>query len=229
LRERSCGKVGVLAFDMDGVLIVEKSSWSVLHEYFGSKAIVDEAGDARRFERGEITYLEWMRRDTEAMVRVAGRCITRDEILDALLGRVTIRDSARAVMELARGYGIVTAVVSGGVHVLAEYVAKELGMDMAFANKLIFNEDGCLVPGGEEVVNPLRKGDVLQRISKATGVPLSRFMYVGDSAWDVSAFRYVGYPVFLKGGEDPPDLNGLVVINDLSELITLLKGLCRER
>ena len=229
MRGRSCGKVGVLAFDMDGVLIVEKSSWSVLHEYFGSKAIVDEAGDAQRFERGEITYSEWMRRDTEAMVRVAGRCVTRDEILNALLSRVTVRGSARTVVELAKDYGIVTAVVSGGVHVLAEYVAEELGIDLVFANRLAFDEGGCLMPGGEEVVNPLRKGDVLRRISKVTGVPLSKFMYVGDSAWDVSAFRYVGYPVFLKGSEDPPGLDGLIVINDLSELITLLKELCGER
>lgn len=229
MQERRCNKVGVLAFDMDGVLIVEKSSWSVLHEYFGSKAIVDEAGDARKFERGEMTYTEWMKRDTEVMVRVVGRCITRDEILNALLSRVTLRDSARRVVELARSYGIVTAVVSGGLHVLAEYVAKELGIDMVFANRLKFNEANCLVPGGEEVVNPLRKGDILRRISRVTGVPLSEFMYVGDSAWDVSAFRYVGYPVFLKGNDDPPVLDGLIIINDLSELSALLKRLCEER
>jgi len=190
-----------VAFDMDGVLITERSSWSVLHRAFGSKTPEEERADAEAFLEGRIGYCEWVRRDAEAIIRASG-CVRRGDILRELLSRVNLALGAHRAVSVARSCRLLTALVSGGVGVLAEYLSTLLGVDYVMANDFIFGDDGCLEAVGVEVVNPARKDEALRRISERVGVPLNAFMYVGDSFWDVAAFKAVGYPVLIRYSDE---------------------------
>ena len=50
-----------VAFDLDGVLVDTFSSWVWMHEYFG----VNNDHSLFAYQRGEIDYLEFMRRDIQ--------------------------------------------------------------------------------------------------------------------------------------------------------------------
>ena len=221
-----CEEVKLIAFDMDGVLTKCRSSWRALHLHFKSLGPAEEAGNASKFRNGEIDYEEWMRLDTEAIIRAAGRPIKREEIESVLLS-LDIDEQAPEVIKFIKELGAEIALISGGIDILAKYVASALGIKHVFANKLIFNEEGELVPGGVEVVNPLHKSRVLRKLSKELDIPLSKAMYVGDSEWDLDAFLAVKYPVYLQ--RDPNSfirIPNLYVISELRDLSNVLKRIC---
>ncbi|MEO3993649.1 MAG: HAD-IB family phosphatase [Desulfurococcaceae archaeon TW002] len=215
-------KIRVAAFDMDGVLTKWRSSWRALHEYFGSLSLVSESNDAEKFLRGEITYEEWMRRDLEAIIKALGRSPTKEEIIKAF-SRYELVEGAKDLINFLKRRGVYTLIISGGIDLLAEIVRRELGIDAAFANRLVFNEKGYLIPKGIEVVNPLKKGELLKRLSRQLRIPLSEFMYVGDTEWDFEALNAVGYPILLNYGEvKPPAESRYLMVNTLYEIIGFL-------
>ncbi len=217
-------------FDMDGVLVKCRSSWRMLHLAFGSEGIVRELMGAERFMRGEISYEEWMKLDIEAMATALGRPPRRDEV-EAVFRSAELDDDAAAVVESLRSMGIVVGIISGGIDVLAEIVAEKLGVskDMVFANKLVFH-DGKL-SGGEEVVNPLRKDQLLKQVSKKLGIPLEQFAYIGDSTWDINALKIVGLPILVS--RDPAEaaavareVPGIVVVERLAHVLDVVREAC---
>lgn len=215
-------RIRAAAFDMDGVLTKWRSSWRALHEYFGSLSLVSESNDAEKFLRGEITYEEWMRRDLEAIIKAFGRPPTKEEIIKAF-SRYELIEGAKDLVNFLKGRGVYTLIVSGGIDLLAEIVRKELGIDAAFANRLVFDEKGYLIPKGIEVVNPLKKGEFLKKLSRQLRIPLSEFMYVGDSEWDFEALNAVGYPILLNYGEvKPPAESRYLTVNTLYEIMKFL-------
>jgi len=224
---QGCGKVGVLAFDLDGVLVKCRSSWRYLHLRFGSITIVESRDDARAFLEGRISYEEWMRRDLEAIIESAGRRLSREEIVNVFRDS-ELEEGAEEVVNYAKALGIELAIVSGGIDILANMVARRLGIRYVMANKLVFDNNDLLIPRGIEIVNPLRKDEALLKISRETGIPLNRFIYVGDTSWDVSAFRVVGYPVLYRRGEDPVNLGiEVYTIDRLAELKGILRTICK--
>ncbi len=223
-----CEEIGLIAFDMDGVLTKCRSSWRALHMHFRSLSLIEESKNASMFKDGNIDYIQWMKLDTEAIIKAAGRPVHKEEIRKVLLD-LEIDEDAEEVVKFIKKLGIKTAIVSGGIDILAEELKKKLGIDYVYANKLIFDSEGHLLPSGVEVVNPLRKDEVLMKLSIMTGIPLSRFMYIGDSEWDCNAFKVVKYPVYLKRGEDSLECLTvpITVISSLRELKDVIERICR--
>lgn len=197
-----------VVFDLDGVLVPIRSSWEYLHRYFG---VYDERlrrANIELFYNGLITYEEWMCRDL-ALLASRG-CIHRHEIVQAFR-EVKLNDGAEYACECFRSIGAELAIVSGGVNVLAELVGSKLGIKRIYANKLLFDEHGCLLPYGIKVVNPLMKDMIIRALSKELDIPLRNFVYVGDTTWDTSAFKVVNYPVVYNCDECKEVLAGLGV------------------
>lgn len=216
----------LVAFDLDGVLVEEESSWGYLHRVFGTYESISKANYAKAFEQGLISYSEWMKLDLESIIRARGVVYCRE--IEEAFERVKVADGAREVVEYLRKRGVKTAIVSAGVEYLALRVAETLGIGEVYANKLLCDSGGRLVPQGVEVVNPLKKGVVIERVASKYGVSLGETMYVGDSVWDCSAFEVVGYPVAL--GSTPIQcasgrLVQLIHVRSLRELELLLKEL----
>ena len=180
----------IVLFDMDGVLVRIRSSWEYLHQYFG---VLREAREImRKFEEGEISYLEWMEEDTSLWIRARGR-VHITELIRAL-EKVPIDEDAPLVARELHRRGVMIGIVSGGIDLLARRVAREIGADVWMANKLLFDKRGYLVPGGAPLVG-VDKRRAVARILGEYGVRPEEAMFVGDSKWDASAMRVVGYPV----------------------------------
>ena len=118
----------LVAFDMDGTLVDVASSWRVVHDHFGD---TNDEG-LRRFLANEIDDEEFIRSDirrwwTHAPVAHGLRPRT-DPVERAADAR------APALVHELRARGIRTAIVSGGLDLLARRIARELGIDLALAN-----------------------------------------------------------------------------------------------
>lgn len=212
-------RVRLVIFDLDGVLVEERSSWGYLHSVLGSKGVVEERGYSKLFERGLISYSQWMELDLRAMIEVRGVVYCRE--LEEAARRVRIARGAREVVDLLRKVGVPVAIVSAGVDFIASRVAEELGIGEVHVNRLLCDSEGRLLPVGIEVVNPLRKGDVVRALARKYGVDLAETMYVGDSVWDCSAFSVVGVPVVVGSRDvscgNQPGLE-LIYVDSLLEL-----------
>ncbi|MEM4490807.1 MAG: HAD-IB family phosphatase [Desulfurococcaceae archaeon] len=205
----------LFVFDCDGVLTQEKSSWGVLHEYFGSK---DNSYFANLYARGLISYLDWMKIDIALMIHSHGKPITKKEVEKAL-SNIKIRPGAEEVINKIKSKGHVPAVVSSGVDIVVQRVCRELGVNICLYNELLFHNDE-LIPGG--IVNvPLKeKKDVIKKIAGENGISLENTVYIGDSEWDIEVFKIVPTSVAVEPC-GKACAHASFVIRDLPELLNM--------
>jgi len=173
----------LVAFDMDGTLVDVGSSWRVVHDHFGDHN--DEG--LRKFLANEIDDLEFIRSDVRIWQRHAPELSVFD--LEVILDRVPLMPGAPELVRAIRARGARTAIISGGIDLLARRVAKELGIDVALANGLRVTAQGRLT--GEGIVRvPIHgKEGVLGMLQEQLGVRPEETASVGNSEIDVGLFR----------------------------------------
>lgn len=171
----------LIVFDMDGVLVEERSSWRVVHDWLGTQ----NEDSYRLYEEGRIDDMEFMRRDIirwkeaapdisiERIEGMLGGC-RRMKNFPSALGRITKTD-------------VTLGIISGGLDILSARLAREGGFRWHHANGLVAASNGILT--GEGILRvPLRdKGSVLRKVREMNG--FERVAVVGDSAVDISMFR----------------------------------------
>lgn len=169
-------------FDMDGTILEHESSWVALHRHFGTT----KTGEAslKLYGEGKIDYREFMRRDISSWPKG----VTREEI-DRILSGYRVREEAPQTLEELRRRGIKTALVTSGIDMLAEKVAKELSIDHWVANGLRFGKGGVVLPEGRGRVDPTRKDLAYRRLLRRVGVPSKKTIAVGDTIYDLAFLR----------------------------------------
>lgn len=173
----------LVAFDMDGTLIDTVSSWAEVHRHFGESN--PEA--LRLFLEDRIDDAEFIRRDIEIWWRHAPRLSGAD--VERILSGVPLMPGARPLFEELHRRGVVTAIISGGIDLLADRIARELRIPHVFANGLELDPEGRLTGRGIIRVPIKRKGEVLRRLQRELGLPPSACAAVGNSDIDVALFR----------------------------------------
>ena len=68
--------------------------------------------------------------------------------------------------ELYISYGYKTAIISAGIYALAERVQRICGIDHVFANKIHVDQRGMLTGEADEIVELLKKKEVLRRLAQ---------------------------------------------------------------
>ncbi|MEZ0394563.1 MAG: HAD-IB family phosphatase [Desulfurococcaceae archaeon] len=203
---------GLVVLDCDGVLVLEKSSWGLLHRAFGSEPprLFGEL-----YRRGIISYHDWMKIDVALMIYARGGPITREEVESAARA-ARLREGAREFVERARACGLRVAVVSSGVDAVVRMACEAAGVDECHYNELAY-VDGVLVPGGRPNVPPLEKPKIIERLARDLSLDMDMVAYVGDDAWDAHAFSSVGLPVAMEPCGDACGL-AKAVARDFEEL-----------
>lgn len=171
-----------VVFDLDGVLVDIDSSWQFVHRRFNA----DNEENFARYLRGEIDFKEFMRSD----IRLWGRSSlsTIRSILDA----APLMPGAAETVKTIKERGLEPLIVSSGISALADRVAEELGIRLAYANRLMSDEHGLLSGEGEEVVPLDGKDRVLREATKKLGARPKDCITVGDSRHDIPFFRGSG-------------------------------------
>ena len=173
----------LVAFDMDGTLVDVGSSWAAVHAHFGEK----NPEGLRRFLANEIDDAEFIRSDIEIWRRHAPELTVQE--LEGILENVPLMPGAAELFDGLRGRGVRTAIVSGGIDLLARRVARELRIDLALANGFRVTGSGQLTGDGIVRVPIHGKEHVLERLQAQLEVAPKETAAVGNSEIDVGLFR----------------------------------------
>ncbi len=197
-------------FDMDGTLIEKKSSWATLNMAFGTSQV--GARGLELYNKGLIKYPEFMMRDIAAWPANT----TRAQI-ERVLSDYKLRTDAKATLRGLRERGFEIAMLSGGIDILAERVASELGIEEWIANGLRFDEQGRLLKEGICRVEPSKKHLILKRMMRERKAEKDDVIAVGDGPYDVSMLREAkkGFLLALEGEDVRPPI---IRITRLSEI-----------
>ena len=148
------GNIRLIAFDLDGVLLDTTSSWVTVHKHFGTD---NEAG-LEIFLKGEIDDHEFMEWDVKLWTRNGDVHISE---IDTILSEVKLIKGAKETLEQIHEMGIETAIISGGIDLVANKTGERLGIKRVHANGLETNQDGNLTGRGIMRVPLLDKASVI--------------------------------------------------------------------
>lgn len=217
--DRSKPGLELVLLDMDGTL-VDCSSWEMIHEAFG----VRNTPNWEKYQQGLLDDVEFMRSDI-ALWHV-GREKVHVEELERILEAAPLMPGARDLVDGLRARGIATAILSGGLDLLARRVCDDLGIDMYVANGVRLHESGHLNGDGIPYVEIRDKARTTREILKKLGVPRDRAAAVGNSAYDAPMFREVGFGVAVNPFDDEVRRAARHVVEgkDLRDVLHFLVG-----
>lgn len=204
----------LVAFDMDGTLVKEESCWWLIHRCFGTEKQARE--NLETWARGEIDYPEFMRRDIRLW-----QPVPHISQIERLLSGIELAPNAPEVITGIHRMGGEVVIITGGLDLLANRVARELGIEHVLANGLEVDERGYLTGEGIFVVDPLRKHEALEKLTKLMGLSLNQCVAVGDSKWDTSFLKHAGLGVAIGPDAELAKVAD-VVIRDFDHFTQLL-------
>lgn len=212
---RGEGPFHLVAFDMDGTLTRDRSSWVRLHEHFGTLDVGDR--NLADYAARRIGYREFIRRDVRAWIRARGSVHISE--VERVLGRGRLVPGAVKTLKALHERGIETAIISSGVDLLARKVAARLGIPHVRANGLATDPGGRLTgePDGGGV-DPRGKDRILRALCRSLSLEPANAVAVGDSRYDARFLRAAGLGVAV-GGDEELERVADVRISRLDELL----------
>lgn len=208
-----------VAFDMDGTLVDVSSSWAAVHDHFGEH----NPEGLRLFLEDKIDDLEFIRSDVRIWWRHAPDLTIED--LEAILAPVPLMPGAKTLVDGLHARGVRTAIVSGGIDLLARRIGRELGIDLVLANGFRVTAEGRLT--GEGIVRvPIQgKEAVLADLQEQLGYAPAETASVGNSSIDVGLFRRSRFGVAFLPEDD--SIRGaasrIVTERDLTKVLDALR------
>jgi phosphoserine phosphatase len=217
---RTQGKtISLVIFDMDGVLIDMVSSWRYIHQHFGTS----NQQSVTAYLRGEIDYPEFMRRDV-ALWKENGKPVAIGTI-SKILDELPMIPGATDCFQFLKQHHITTAIVSAGLDILAEKIARRLGIDYVFANSVKTDQSGRLTGEGVLRVELTHKDRNVKTLLKKLGLPVDACASVGNSCFDIPMFEACGLGIAFNPEDDCVKASADLVVEgkDLRELIPVLQ------
>ncbi len=209
-------KPALAAFDMDGTVLEDDSSWVALHRHFGTTKRGKEG--LKLYTEGKIDYREFMRRDIASWPRN----LAIDEV-DRILSNYKVRKEAPNTVNRLKDLGTKVALVTSGIDILAEKVAGDLGIDLWVANGLETTSNGKLSGRGIGRVDPSRKDLAYLRLLKTLGIRREETIAVGDTIYDLRFLKSARLGFFLTNDEKVPD-QSVIPIRQLTDIFSHLEG-----
>lgn len=200
-----------VAFDLDGTLVTEKSSWWTLHKFFGTYE--QSVQNMKSYEQGKITYDNFMKLDI-------GLWKPRPHIslIKKILLKYTLTANSKLVAQILRQKGYQLFIVTTAPDILANAIATELHIHHLASNGFIFDEAGYLTQDVVFNVDLMRKEDAFNVLLSGQGLDGKECIAVGDSKYDRGFLRNAGLGIAF----DPDSTlqkEATVIIRDMIELL----------
>jgi phosphoserine phosphatase len=176
-------KFDLVAFDMDGVLVDYLSSWTWVHDRFG----VSNEESVISFMDGDIDDMEFMRRDIALWIKHRPGLALHD--VERELAMLPINPGIGMTVRALQEKGTRTVIISGGLDLIAEKLARQYGFDACWSNGLEADGSGRLTGEGVLRVELCNKIKALQEAQRMFGASPERTAAIGNSSIDVSMFQ----------------------------------------
>jgi phosphoserine phosphatase len=198
--------IRLVVFDVDGTLTKHSSVWWRLHEHFDTtvkgKLYYDQ------YFAGEISYEEWADLDAGLW---KGR--TLEEVMEVVKATQLTPGSIETIQTL-KDYGLRTAILSGGLDIMANDIGRRVGIDYVLTNTL-HHQDGILTGKVDNLVAWGGKTKALHLINKHFEIPLEKTAFVGDGRNDMSVFKVVGLSIaYNPEDQEVADAANVVILED---------------
>jgi len=197
--------------DVDGTLTTGISSWERVHHHFNLQDKMKE--HSKKFFAGEINYKQWALLDVGLW---KGK--SKAEIEEAVTPPSMIA-GAKEGISLLRNFGYDIILVSGGINLMVDEVAKIVGADAAYSNIIGFTDDR--VDGSVQVEVDV-KSKVISKVVKEQGYDLASSIAVGDHINDLEMFQMLGkaFAVNPKTDDILPYAEKVIHADNFSEVAT---------
>ena len=182
-------KYDLVCFDMDGTLTKLRSSWCWVHSCFE----VDNEPAYQAFCNGEIDEPEFMRRDIALWTNKNPDVTIRD--IAVLFRDMPLIDGIQETIACLKANGIRTVIISGGINLAAEMLAREFGCDDYIADEILAYDDGKLTGEGKMNVDLRDKGINVRQYIEKYGTTMERTVSVGNSFTDIPLFKNSGMSI----------------------------------
>ena len=211
-------KYDMVAFDLDGVIVAERSSWEWVHKDFG----LDNSHSLKAFCDGKIDDHEFMRTDI-AMWHEINPETNLSHIKDILL-KATINKGSVETIQALKKQGLKTVIISGGIDLLADHVGELCGVDKVMSNGLAADESGKLTGEGILRVKLRDKASTLRQLLEEFNVKPERCAAIGNSWVDITMFEVAKFGIAFNpiDGETITAANVTVESDDLRDVLEYL-------
>jgi HAD superfamily PSPase-like hydrolase len=201
---------------MDGTIIEPRSSWAMIHEYFGT----DNSEMLQMYIEHKISDKEFVKADIELWNSKSDKPVN-EKYINSILDKAKPREGAKELITSLHEANIKTVILSGGIQYLANKWAKEWNMDKALANDLIDDESGNLTAIIKSSGH--NKGPVMEEMIKEYNFRKNEIAAIGDTVVDIPTFERAGLSVAVNT-EDKRVISkaDYHLKGNLSELIKLI-------
>lgn len=179
----------LVCFDMDSTLIEAE----VIDELAAAAGVGEQVAEiTERAMLGEIDFIQSFEQRVALLKGLSA------DVLQGIAERLPVTEGAERLIRNLRSLGYKTAILSGGFNYFGHYLQNKLGIDYVFANDLEI-EDGKVtgrVTG--QVVDGLRKADLLKELAEKEGIKLEQTIAVGDGANDLPMLSIAGLGIAFR-------------------------------
>lgn len=178
--------VRLVIFDVDGTLTQHSSVWWRLHELFGTTKEGRLYFD--QYFAGEINYTQWADYDAALW---KGKPVSR---VMEMVAATELVPGVREAIATLNDHGIKTAILSGGLDVMADAIGQRAGIEYVLTNKL-GRKDGILTGTVEDTIGWADKAEHIHTILDYFDIALEETAFVGDGRNDISVLSVVGLSI----------------------------------
>ena len=180
---------------MDGTIIEPRSSWAMIHDYFGT----DNTEMLQMYIDHKISDMEFVKADIK-LWNSKSDVPVNEEYINSILDKAKPRKGAEELITSLHKNSIKTVILSGGIQYLADKWAKEWDMAGAFANDLIDDEDGNLTANIN--ASGHNKGPLMEKIIKDFDLTGNEVAAVGDTMVDLPMFEIAGLSIAVNTDDE---------------------------
>lgn len=174
----------VVAFDVDGTLVSQNSSWITCHNHFQTKDLAGK--NLECYKTGDIDYETFMRWD----IGLWPKPLHVDQLKPVLYTYTLVPKAKIVINELKKRYEVV--LVSAGIDILVEDVARTLGIKYFIANGIEINNKGFVTGNGIFSIDLLRKDIAMTELLSQLDFSNEECVAIGDSIYDMSFLKSAG-------------------------------------
>lgn len=176
----------LIVIDVDSTLIQDEVI-DLLAEEAGCRDEV--AAVTERAMQGELDFTESLIERVKFFEGLA------TSAFDAVRANVRLTPGARTFIGTLQRMGFRTAIVSGGFTMVTDWLASDLGIDHAVANRLEVVDGKCTGRVIGKIIDRKGKAEALERIAAEEGIPVDQVVAVGDGANDLDMLNAAGLGV----------------------------------
>jgi len=203
-----------IAFDLDGTLVENESSWLTIHEFFHT--FDKEQTNIKAYTRELIDFEEFMNREIAFWPKNLHITLIED-----ILSDYSLKKMVNYVVNELRNTGFLIIIVSAGIDILANKVAKDLGISHILANGLEIDNEGYLTGKSVYRVDLVDKHKALENYISKFEISLNECIAVGDSKFDLNFLTNCGLSIAM-GNDEILSKKVDVIISELDEILDYL-------